>query len=81
LRRCSGCEVILNNDLALTPRLEEMARRADVVVMAWLAAKHAATNGIVRTRSNQGILYPEGKGASSILRKVREFALARSHRP
>jgi hypothetical protein len=76
LRRCPGCEVILNNDTTETPRLEDMARRADVVVVAWLAAKHAATNGIVRARNNRGILYPEGKGASSIVRKVREFAAA-----
>jgi hypothetical protein len=42
-RLCPRCEVILNNDTVETPRLEEMARRADVVVMAWRSAQHAAT--------------------------------------
>jgi hypothetical protein len=71
-RRCPGCDVVLNHDYVATEPLRDMARTSDVVVMVVRAAQHAATDGIQRERGDRPTLRPLGKGASSILRTLRE---------
>jgi hypothetical protein len=71
---CQGCAVVLNHDLVATGPLREMARSCDVLVMVVRAAQHAATTAIISERGDRPLLRPEGKGASSILRKLLEHA-------
>ena len=55
-------------------RLESLARRADIFVVCWRSATHAATEFIGRWRpSNLVTLYPTGKGSASILRVIQEY--------
>jgi hypothetical protein len=45
-----------------------MARNADLFVICWRSAKHAATDAIRQARpSSKPTIYPSGKGSSSIL--------------
>ena len=68
-----GVRVELSADTVANPRLEEMARRADIFVICWRSATHAATEFIKRWRPGESPpIYPDGKGSSSILRKLRE---------
>ena len=68
-----GVRVEFSADTVATPRLEEMARRADIFVICWRSATHAATEFIKRWRPTESPpIYPDGKGSSSILRKLRE---------
>ena len=68
-----GVRVELSSDSVANPRLEEMARRADIFVVCWRSATHAATEFIKRWRPAESPpIYPDGKGSSSILRKLRE---------
>jgi hypothetical protein len=76
LHHCPECEVLVNDDKVETADLRAMAQRADLVIVAWRVAKHAATESINRLRDRQGIRYAEGRGVSSILRQVREYAAA-----
>ena len=61
-----------NADHAGTPRLRALAENADLFVMAWLSAKHAATDFIREHRGNRPLLYAQGRGFSSILRAIDE---------
>ena len=68
-----GVRVEHSSDTVATSRLEEMARSADVFVVCWRSATHAATEFIKRWRPAESPpIYPDGKGSSSILRKMRE---------
>ena len=68
-----GVRVEVSADTVATPRLEEMARRADIFVICWRSATHAATEFIKRWRPAESPpIYPDGKGSSSVLRKLRE---------
>ena len=68
-----GVRVELSADTVATPRLEEMAWRADIFVICWRSTTHAATEFIKRWRPAESPpVYPDGKGSSSILRKLRE---------
>jgi hypothetical protein len=65
-------DVRVNHDTVSTPQLRELARRADIFVVCWLSAKHAATDAISQERSrDQVTIYAPGKGSSSILREIR----------
>ena len=68
-----GIRVELSADTVGSQRLEDLARRAHIFVVCWRSATHAATEYIKRHRpSGLPLIYPEGNGSSSILRKLRE---------
>ena len=57
-----------------TEKLKALARNSDIVVITWLAATHAATNFINMHRGDKPIIYSKGKGFSSIIRAIEEYA-------
>ncbi len=63
-----------NADHGGTTRLRSLAENADLFVMTWLSAKHAATDFIREHRGGRPLLYAQGRGFSSILRAVEEYA-------
>jgi len=66
-----GLRVEILHDVVSTPRLEQLARNADVFVVCWTAAKHAATSAIQQRRSSSQLtLFAPGGGSSSIIRTV-----------
>lgn len=72
--------VDLNHDLVGTRALAGLAATADIFVIVWSSAKHAATDFIKEHRNGKPVLYANGRGASSILRVIEENALRESHR-
>ncbi|HZP88592.1 MAG TPA: hypothetical protein VFB54_17410 [Burkholderiales bacterium] len=76
IRRLSPTvKVELAHDHVASPRLERLAKTADIFVLVANSAKHAATDCIVRSRSGRPLTYAAGKGFCSIVRAV-ESALA-----
>jgi hypothetical protein len=76
--RIPGVRITLCHDLAATTRLRQLARQADLFLVATSSAKHAATACIAANRPNEKpTLYPSGKGAASLLRAVREHLRTR----
>jgi len=70
----AGITVRVNNDTVSTPQLRALAKRADVFVICWLSAKHAATGSIVQERpTDRKTIYAPGKGSSSICREIRRY--------
>lgn len=67
--------VEISADHGGTQRLKAMAENADLFVISWQSAKHAATDFIRANRSNRPILYARGKGFSSILRALEDHLL------
>ena len=68
-----GIRVELASDTVGSRRLEELARRADILVGCWRSATHAATEFIKRHRpAGAATIYPTGNGSSSILRELQE---------
>lgn len=61
-----------NADHGGTARLRALAENADLFVMTWLSAKHAATDFIREHRANRPLIYAQGKGFSSILRAIED---------
>ncbi len=61
-----------NADHGGTTRLRALAENADLFVMAWLSAKHAATDFIREHRGHRPLLYAQGRGFSSILRAIED---------
>jgi hypothetical protein len=69
----ADADVVVLNQLDADRRLIEHARRADLLVVATRAATHAATGAIERHRRPDAIvIYPTGKGWSSIVGSLRE---------
>jgi hypothetical protein len=68
-----GIQVELNHDHDATAALGALVTRADLFVIAWSSAKHAATNFIKSRRGSKPLVYAMGKGASSLIRAVEEF--------
>lgn len=66
-------EVNCSADVVGTAKLRALATNSDLFVIAWSAAKHAATDYIRDHRDGRPLVYAEGKGVSSILRAVEEF--------
>ena len=63
--------VELSHDKGGNTRLEGLARNADIFVVCWRSAAHAATDIISRFRPSGAVtLFPDGKGWSSILRVI-----------
>ena len=65
-----GVDVRLNHELDGSSQLKALARQADWFIVATRSAKHAATEFIKAERpaTKSSLLYPPGKGASSIVR-------------
>lgn len=72
--------VDLNHDHVGTRALASLAATADIFVIVWTSAKHAATDFIKERRDGKPVLYANGRGASSILRVIEEHARRESHR-
>lgn len=66
-----------NADHGGTPRLRALAENADLFVMTWLSAKHAATDFVREHRGDRPLLYAQGRGFSSILRTIDEYLACR----
>lgn len=67
-------KIELIHDKVATPRLEQLARTADLVVVCWMAAKHAATNFIQQKRTpGKPLLLSPGGGSSSIVREIQAY--------
>jgi hypothetical protein len=64
----------LNHDHVGTPNLKALARNADVFVIVAQSAKHAATDFIRIHRTGKPIIFPKGRGSSSIFRALEEYA-------
>lgn len=73
LREHPGMRITLNHDHGGTSSLAALAQRADVFVIAWGSATHAATD-FIRDRREKPIVYAAGKGASSIIKVIEDFA-------
>ncbi|WP_322997421.1 protein DpdD [Castellaniella sp.] len=69
----SAVTVETNADHGGSARLRALAENSDIFVMAWLSAKHAATDFIRSHRGDRPLIYSQGKGFSSILRAVEDF--------
>ncbi|RWC47183.1 protein DpdD [Mesorhizobium sp.] len=61
-----------NADHGGTARLRALAENADLFVMTWLSAKHAATDFIREHRGSRPLIYAQGRGFSSILRAIED---------
>jgi hypothetical protein len=59
-----------------TSRLRALATNSDLFVVAWAAAKHAATDFIRTHRGGRPLVYAEGKGVSSLLRAIEDYFTA-----
>ena len=66
-------DVQVSSDQGGTTRLRALAANSSLFVIAWAAAKHAATDFIRDHRGDRPLVYAEGKGVSSLLRAVEEF--------
>jgi hypothetical protein len=73
-----GIDVRLSHDHGGSERLRSLAREADYFVMSTRSATHAATDFIKsnRTGARSGLIFPAGKGSSSVVTAVREAALS-----
>jgi len=72
--------VEIDDSVVANPRLEGLARRADVMIMYWQAASHPATEAIERARADKPFLVrPPARGAACAVRlaaeALREFSM------
>lgn len=72
----SDIDVQCSADQGGTSQLRALAINSDLFVVAWGAAKHAATDFIRTHRSDRPLVYAEGKGVSSLLRAVDDYFTA-----
>jgi hypothetical protein len=77
LQAISGdIDVQCSADQGGTSQLRALAINSDLFVVAWAAAKHAATDFIRAHRRDRPLIYAEGKGVSSLLRAVEDYFTA-----
>jgi hypothetical protein len=73
-RAYPGLRVELSTAHVADPRLNDLATRADLFVVCWASAKHAATLAIRNRRgSYQATLFPRGVGSTSVVREVQDY--------
>lgn len=65
-----------NHDQAASSALAALVARSDLMVLAWASAKHAATEFIKARRGTRPLVYAAGRGASSIVRAIEDWARA-----
>lgn len=69
-----GIKVQISSDKVGTDRLKQMSRTADIFVIAWLSAKHAATQFIQSNRPKEKpLLYAAGKGSASFMQAIQAY--------
>jgi hypothetical protein len=71
-----GLRVQLNHDHGGTGPLAALARNADLFVIVANSAKHAATDFIREKRGRRPLVYAAGRGTSSVIRAVEEWAFS-----
>lgn len=76
--RCPTATVEVNADLVSTEQLRALAARADLMVVAFQSAKHAATDAIVAVRGRHGLVPAAGKGSAGVLRALEDWAAEQS---
>ena len=69
-----------NADHGGSARLRALAENSDLFVMAWLSAKHAASDFIRDHRGSKPLLYCRGKGFSSMLRAIEDYVSLSPHK-
>ncbi|MPW20161.1 hypothetical protein GCT13_25545 [Paraburkholderia sp. CNPSo 3157] len=69
----SDIDVQCNADPVGSSQLRTLATSSDLFVVAWAAAKHAATDFIRAHRNGRPMVYADGKGVSSLLRAVEDY--------
>lgn len=69
-----------NADHGGSARLRALAENSDLFVMAWLSAKHAASDFIRDHRGSKPLLYSRGKGFSSMLRAIEDYVTLSPHK-
>ncbi len=75
--RCGSAVVHLCHDKVGSERLRQLARSADIFIMATASAKHAATGFIEAHRAEgEPLLRPSGKGSASMLRALHSYIVA-----
>jgi hypothetical protein len=68
---CPTARVSVSSDEISSAHLKHLARSADIFIVVWRAAKHAATLDIKQNRpADKPLLHSTGKGTSSILREL-----------
>ena len=72
-QRSPDCKVELSHELVGSPKLRDLARNADVVIVATRSAKHAVTSFIDKHRKGKPTLRPIGRGTSSILSALVQY--------
>lgn len=72
LESAADCVVDCSADHGGTAKLRALAENSDLFVIAWSAAKHAATDFIREHRGARPLVYAQGKGVSSLLRAVED---------
>ena len=71
-------KIAVSNDEVGTDSLKNLAQNTDIFVMATASAKHAATTFVQQHRPRgRPLLFAAGRGYSSIVRAIEEFALGR----
>ena len=71
-----GVRVEISHEQDANTRLQSLARRADIFVICWKSATHAATEMIERLRPDSlATLYASGKGSTSILKAIEDHLL------
>jgi len=70
---CTSVDVRLNHDHGGSDRLRSLAREADYFLIVTRSAKHSATEFIksTRPRNMREVIYPTGKGSSSLISALR----------
>ena len=73
-KQIQNVRVLLNHDKAATTALRHIAEASDYMVIVTQSAKHAATGEIqkIRRQNNREVLFPLGKGSSSIINTLIE---------
>ena len=67
--RYPNASVTVRHDKSNSTALEQLANTADVFIVAWQSAKHAATDAITAARpKDRPVVYAAGTGRSSIVR-------------
>jgi hypothetical protein len=73
-RMYPAIQVKVNTDKVSSPQLKELAQHADLMVVCWATAKHAATIAIGQERPKEkATIFPVGSGTSSVLREITEY--------
>jgi hypothetical protein len=69
----SSVTVDVSADHVGNARLRAMAENGDLFVVAWLSAKHAATDFIREHRRDRPLVYAQGRGFTSIIRAIEDY--------